>query len=323
MFCKSLITAVVLTGSLTGCGGSSDSDGGIGSVSYSGVTTSAEISSENSEALASSGSEVAKGLIGGESSGVALPFGVVATSTSAELNGILVDITKDILGKVTFSNIPVAATETETLQGNCGGSYAVTFSDNGSFTATFNDYCESEVTVDGSMSGKATETSSSIQYNNITISFGDEVFTMSGSSSCTTTSTSETCNENIQVAQDGVVSTISYTETCTFDSDGFSNYNCTENEYFVGDSGNTYQVDDSEISGSDTFGWDVSGTFYDPTYGYLEFAAVGLMICDNGNFESGSITLTDDSNSTLLITFISCTEMTVSLDNGTAETIAQ
>jgi hypothetical protein len=319
---KSLITAVVLAGFLTGCGGSSDSDGGVSGISYSGVTTSAEISSENSEALASSGSEVAKSLIGGESSDVALPFGVVATSTSAELNGILVGITKDILGNGTFSNIPVAATTTITEEGGCGGSYTVTASDNGSFTVTFNDYCESEITVDGSMSGKETETSSSIQYNNITISFGDEVFTMSGSSSCTTTSTSETCNENIQVTQGGVVSTISFTETCTFDSDGFSNYDCTENEYFTGDSGNTYQVDDSQVSGNDSNGWNVSGTFYDPTYGSLEFTAVDLMICDNGNFESGTITLTDDSNSTLLITFISCTEMTVSLD-GTAETIAQ
>jgi hypothetical protein len=322
MFCKSLITAVVLTGSLTGCGGSSDSDGGIGSVSYSGVTTSAEISSENSEALASSGSEVAKGLIGGESSGVALPFGVVATSTSAELNGILVDITKDVLGKVTLFNIPVAATQTQTLQGGCGGTMEISASDSGAFTVTYNDYCDFNLMINGSMTGTLTETSSSIDYNNISITFGGEAFTMSGSSSCTMTSTTETCNENIQVTQNGVVNTVSYTETCVLDSDGDSTFDCTENEYFIGDSGNTYQVDDSEISGSDTFGWDVSGTFYDPTYGYLEFAAVDLMICDNGNFESGSITLTDDSNSTLLITFISCTEMTVSLD-GTAETIAQ
>ena len=89
------------------------------------------------------------------------------------------------------------------------------------------------------------------------------------------------------------------------------------------DNGQTYQVEDSFVNGSNSNGWNAGGTFYDPTHGSVDFYATNIQYCTNGNIESGTITLTDESDNTLQVTFTGCSEMTISLDNGTAATVAQ
>jgi hypothetical protein len=326
---KSLILSAVVTALLTACGGSSDSDsnslGGNGSaITYSGVTTPATITSDNSEALAESGTAVTKSLTARDNS-AQLPIGITSNTQSAQASETIRNSIKQIRSNKDSSSLPIGITEEETISGNCGGSATSTYTDT-NFSSTFNNFCENGTTINGTISGSYTATTDSWTSNNITISVEGSTITFSGSGTCSYTDTAEveteTCADNIQITENGITNNYSFSETCIY-TVSTGAYDCTETEYLQADNGQTYQVDDSYVSGNNTNGWYASGTFYDPAHGSVDFYASNIQYCQNGNIESGTITITDDSDNTLLVTFVSCSEMTISLDNGTAETVAQ
>jgi len=92
---------------------------------------------------------------------------------------------------------------------------------------------------------------------------------------------------------------------------------------FAGTNGRTYRISNATFSGSAESGYDVEARVFDGDHGYIDIVATGLIPCESGGFSSGSIVVTDSSDSEVLeITFVSCSEMTVTF-NGNAETIAQ
>lgn len=322
---KSLLFSAAVITLLTGCGGSSDSDsnGFSGSsVTYTGVTTPATINSDNSEALAESSAAVTKSLTSSSSSD-SLPFSIISNSQSNEIGKTIKSIVNQALENSTeSSNLPTGISEVQ--NGNCGGTASGTGTEN-QFSVTFNDFCNNGTTINGTVSGSETDSSRSWNTNNISISSTDDTITFSGSSNCTKTETADTktesCTQNIQATQNSVTSNVSFTEVCV-ENVSTGHNECTQIDYIQGDNGQTYQVEDSSVFGNNTSGWYASGTFYDPTHGSIDFRASNIQYCENGNIQSGSITLTDESNNTLSVTFNSCDEMTITL-NGTATTVAQ
>jgi hypothetical protein len=326
-FNKSLILSVAVTMLLTACGGSSDSDSkGIGAgsaITYSGVTTPATITSDNSEALAESGTAVTKSLTASDNTDQ-IPFAIVSNTQSDEVGKTVNRILNQVLDNTAeSSNLPIGITEVE--NGSCGGTATANGTEN-QFQVTFNNYCDDGLTINGVMSGSETDLSSSWSTNGLTVSGPNGTMTMSGSSSCTTTEAAntytETCTQNVQVSSNGITSNSNYTEVCIITYDPTYNEDCTETEYLQASNGQIYQVEDSYVSGSDSNGWNTGGTFYDPTYGSVYFYASNIQYCANGNIQSGSITLSDESNNFLSVTFNSCDEMTITLD-GNSTTVAQ
>lgn len=320
---KSLIISATLVTLLTGCGGSSDSSSGISQISYSGVKTPATISAENSEDLALSSAAVTNSLIGNENTD-ALPFGISTNNQSVKAGKMVNSLINNVRSSVTESpNLPIGITEEQV--GSCGGTAEASGSES-KYKVTFNNYCEDGITINGTVSGSETESSSSWSSKNVSITTTDGTMTFSGSGTCTYTETedteTETCTQNIKVTANGITNSASFTEVCVSSYSPSYQETCTETEYIKAANGLTYQVEDSEVNGNNTYGWDVEGTFYDPTHGSIDFEASDILYCDNGNIESGSISLTDESNNTLAVEFTNCEEMTITF-NGSATTVNQ
>ncbi len=310
-----LIGVVSAIATLTGCGGSGSDSSNFGGVGYSGSTSPAVISEDNSGELADSGVVVTKSLT--QSENVDLPFGVTLSgSLPVDVQKKLNKILKSNRTSVATSNLPVGITET--VSGECGGSVTYSGSET-SFTATFNNYCESGVTISGKMSGSSSDSSYTESFNNITVSIEGETFVMSGSNTYKETSTQYIETGDIQVTFDGETFAYSYTETCGKTSP----YDCTYSENVQAGNGLSYRIDDSNVS-EGVNGWNVAARLYDPNYGYVEYVANNIQYCTDGSghIESGSIILTDSNTNVLRVDFNDCTEMTITF-GGNADTIAQ
>lgn len=320
---KSLIISAALVTLLTGCGGSSDSSSGVSQISYSGVKTPATISADNSEDLASSSAAVTNSLISNDNSDD-LPFGIATNTQSAKAGKTVNTIIGQVRSNLSdSSNLPMGITEN--INGSCGGTANASGSET-KYKVTFNNFCEDGITLNGTVSGSETDSSSSWSSKNVSITTADGTMTFSGSGTCSYTETedteTETCTTNMTVTANGMTNSSSFTEVCVSSYSPSYQEICTESEFIKADNGKTYQVEDSSVEGDNTNGWNVEGTFYDPTHGSIDFQASNIQYCDNGNIQSGSITLTDESDNTLLVTFTSCDEMTITF-NGSATTVNQ
>ncbi len=147
---------------------------------------------------------------------------------------------------------------------------------------TFGDY---SVVTDGTGSLEYDNGITTTEFN-LTITTNDETYTMSGT---------WTCSDMLD---------------CTFDE-----------EFSV--EGVDYQVSNVEVSGNTSSGFNISGRINHSDLGYVDFVATGLVQCTDGGFESGNIVITDSTSSEVVsITFVSCTEMTITFNN-VSETVAQ
>lgn len=178
---------------------------------------------------------------------------------------------------------------------------------NGGGTAGYN-YDENNTSGYGSFS---------ISYNNCKYSYGGESTTIDGTATWVINQdNSYYYAYDLTVSYGGEV----YRITATLECD--SEYNCSYTDDFSY-SGVSYRVADVSVSGSSSSGFNVSATVYHESLGYVEIGATGLIMCDNGGFSSGNITVQDSSNTEVLsITFDSCTSMTVEYD-GVATTVSQ
>ena len=98
---------------------------------------------------------------------------------------------------------------------------------------------------------------------------------------------------------------------------------CTYFEDFSSD-GVDYRVSDVSVSGDNLSGYDIVATIYVGDLGYVTITAENIVICDNGNIESGTVYVTDSTDAVVLqIDFPGdCATMTVTY-NGVASTVTQ
>ncbi len=108
------------------------------------------------------------------------------------------------------------------------------------------------------------------------------------------------------------------TVTCT----GGSEFSCSYTEDFSAD-GRRFRIENVQVSGNNTSGYNVSVRVYDEEFGYVDISATGITICDNGNIGTGQIQVTDSTGNVVLqIDFTNCDQMVVTFD-GVGTTLDQ
>ena len=247
--------------SLISCGGS---DGG----DDENTTGVAIITTENEAALATAATEAAKAAI--NNAGV----GFKKAAKNYEIAEF------DMAALVDMSEVCVTGNASTDINENTGNG-VITY-DSCDFGGVF---VNGTVTLTTTNSGDVWTTS--IVYNNFTVSAG------------------------------GITETLDLTTVCT------SNINtgatsCTYDSKTLGIDGRTYSVSGASVSGNSFNGYTVSATVTDPDYGTLSITTNSAITfnCSNGQPDSGEIQFTDGSGNTVVVTFNSCSSFTVSYNGS-------
>lgn len=86
-------------------------------------------------------------------------------------------------------------------------------------------------------------------------------------------------------------------------------------EDFTGEDGTDYRVENVEVTGNASSGYNMTARVYHETYGYVDIVATGLILCSNGNIQAGSIQVTDATGGVVLtVSFSNCDDYTVTFD---------
>lgn len=282
--------------SVIGCGGDSDGGDGSSATSYNGSQVQAAITTDNSEQLARSATE---GATKAAAEGDLSSFPLAIQTTSHELaENIIVDRLPQVLDYLSNSSLPSAYQEE--VPCDVSGSVLATVDDSidassesipesGSMTMDFRDCRDDETST---VNGTATTTFTgdggfTTVYQNFTVAYTDPI------------------------TGEQVVETI---EKMTIVCDG--NYGCSVQSDFVGTDGRTYRIEDMTVSGSDTSGWNVSATVYDPDLGSVNFETTDplMLDCPTGVPSSGALSMRGSNSVVATVTYTSCTEFQVCLE---------
>ena len=245
------LLTIIATGDGGGGGG-----GGSAGISYSGITDPAPIDDDNAEDLAVGAYE--GGRLGGAigALGVVQPVSNVGYSRVVQISQILGGSLHqvDFMSRSEETFIGAIYTETGTIYGNCGGSasYSVSVNDQtGDFSGSlsFSSYCEDGVTISGavSFSGKVDLVTEellrfSLSFSTLSGTSGGDCFTLHG-----------TITTDLTVYP--YVMTVSM----------LVRDNSTGKVYWVKDYTMIVTEEATYIE------VDLSGTYYDPDYGYITF----------------------------------------------------
>ena len=299
---SAMILAGCLGGGGGGGGGSSD-DG-----SFSGNTDPASVSSQDDAAAVSyAATEGAYQAINSETT--SLPTAAVIQSTNVE-DELTADLLELIEENEQLSLSPTAATTL--LTGDCGGEVRFDSDDeqnsnpdNGTveFSYTYDSYCITssdggQITTDGTGDYTATYENGQLVEYSMT---WDLTYTLDDGQT--------------------IVSELSGTTTCDFSDNTFS---CTFSDDFTGPNGETYRVENVSVSEDNNGNYGVSARVYDGDLGYVDFEAsdINRRDCDNGNFQGGTITITDGEGNTIEVQFTNCNDCVVTF-NGVSNTYDQ
>jgi len=299
--------------SITGCGGGGG--GGTGVSSYSGSQEQATITTDNSEQLARSATEgateataplPATGGGGGAEALSAFPLGIQTTTSYELTEKIIADSLPQVLEYLNNSSLPSAyqekipcsvsgsilavgddsiANNTDQTSAPESGTMTMDFRDcREDNTSTFNGTATINFTGGGGLT---------VVYQNFTVAFTDPT---------TGEQVAETI-ENMTIVCDG-------NDRCSIQSD------------FVGADGRTYRIEDVTVLGSDSFGWDVSATVYDPDLGsiIIDTTSPLMLDCPTGVPSSGALSITGANNAVVTVDYTSCTEFQVCFE-GVCNTV--
>ncbi|MBC2710155.1 MAG: hypothetical protein HGJ94_03865 [Desulfosarcina sp.] len=257
---KHLVLAVLLAVSLTACGGGGGGGGGVSpsGISYTGLTTQAAIDENNA-------ADLSTGAYQGGQIGDALSIGAIQDGESGsvgcwrtlKVSQVLEDALHKVDPTIRSGGTFVGAIETEsgTIDGNCGGnaSFSISVNDQtGVFSGSlnFNSYCEGGVTLSGAVSFSGQVDLYSDELIEFDFSFDD----------LTATSGSDSFTLNGDISFDYIGSTATLTITMLLKD----NY-----------TGKVYKVENYIVTLTELPSYvdvEVSGTFFDPDYGYVSIS---------------------------------------------------
>lgn len=302
-FCLPLLGAVMLTA----CGGdSSDDNSGPSTVSYSGETGPATISSNNADSLSSSSEDVVVRAIESETASDDLDdfgsIGVSANTTDTDSAREALQAAVLTVIQSELANTVTAATTT--INGDCGGTLVLNSSDSRA-VFDFNNYCDDGGVINGSLiletSTSGSTTTLVMTYDDVRISEDGETVILTGTM---TTRVNQNTGDliggewNYVASVDGESITSNGSYTCS------SNFACEYSQNLTGSNGTVYRINDLDVTDWGSY-YDVSATFYHPDYGYMELEAENITSCSDGSIGSGEISLSDSSNE-LTIVFVGC-----------------
>lgn len=302
---RNALLLTILTLTLAACGGGgSDSGGSVASVVYSGSVSQAAVTAQNAEPIAEA---VAKGTMSSGSVGATGGIGVIESGSGEGLSaywvaGILSQTVIDAVDN-NSSTLNYGLSEQLSEVGDCGGTLTGSLTINESTfdlsgTFYFNGFCHERRTINGSinLSGNLF-TSFSMTFTSVTFSSAGESVTMNGSF---TTS-------NLSVSGMRVTMNLDARNNNTGETIRMSNYIV---DYLIGASSMTMDI--------------VSGTFYDPTNGYVSVVTTSPLVQNYADAypSSGTIVATGTGNSKVRLVVLSSTQVLISADadgNGTYE----
>ena len=247
--------AVLLAVSFTACGGGGGDGGSPAGASYTGLITQATIDENNAEDLVTGAYQ------GGHTGAVIGNVGAIQTGQSGnvgrprmlKVSQVLEDALRqvDLMSRSSGTFVGIIYTETGMISGACGGSASYTVNvdnETGHFSGSFifNSYCDDGVIITGgaSFSGQVDVyidelLNFSFFFNNLTVTSGSDFFTLDGDISVDVTGSSAIMTMTMLLRDN---------------------------------TGEVYLVEDYNMTLTE--GWnyidiELSGTYYDPDYGYV------------------------------------------------------
>lgn len=297
------LSCVIFLGiiSIIGTGGGGG-DGGGGGITYTGITTQAEITNTNAELFAAGA--FSAGQTGSTFSGI----GAVEESSDGNISSFrtfrISQILKDAVLQVDLSSITnppfIGATESGTENGPCGGtaSYSIQYNEStGVFsgTFTFNSYCDSGVVISGSTTVNGTINIGTPTFDDIHFHFtnlSDGSSTLSG-------------QLNMDLAVDPIRA----------DFDTYLKDNAT-NTVFWAHNYVMYITEGVDGIGSYLDVEITSGKYYEPDYGYVTISTqTPFRVYDLDLWpSSGVMVVTGTGNTKVRLTAISNTQCQIDAD---------
>ena len=292
-----ILIVSVLTAIVYGCGGGGGGGGVPAGITYSGLTTPALIDENNAETLSLgvytggdiSGDLIITGAVLNDEPGIdTLNF----LSFDQQIKNALFNI--DLGSRTTGIYAGATYTDSQTINGSCGGSYliSVTIDDvTGNYNGDlqYSNYCENGLTLHGPITFSGTFDLNKLTFinmfmtaNNVTSSNGVETVTISG--------------DMDTVFHDGLPLSL------TFTINSLIKYSSTSKVYKLQD----YQmiITDGTDGEGDFVQVVLTGKYYDPDYGYVDittpnplkiyfldmFPSEGIVILDGENGSVGGST---------------------------------
>ena len=168
----------------------------------------------------------------------------------------------------------------------------------------------------------SSSSSGTFTYNNCSFSAGYSINGTITYSYNTTTRIYKYTYNNVTVKYGNQTYTINSSMTCDFSS---GSYKCSYSSDFTGSNGVKYKSSNVTVSGSNTSGYNVKATITHPNYGSITIVATGIKICTNGRIGEGTITVTDSTGSVVIeATFSGCNSSTITYTyKGITKTITQ
>ena len=293
-----IITALTIPYTYGGCsggGGGDESDG----ITYSGLTSSAQISETNAEDIAAGA--FSTGLIGDSMAGLSLEQAstdyFIREFRTVKVPLILTDSLYQIdFAKAWIGGLQAAVhTERDTINGNCGGSmsYSVTVDDaKGTFNGSFNfsGYCSDGTTINGRARFNGRINTATNEFIRARFSFDN----LSGGGF--------TLDGDLEI--DFTVSP----NLITFNAYGQDTI-----------SGKTYWIRDYSILIDEYTGFveiEMAGRFYHPDYGYVTLSTTVPFVLHDGDDwpTSGALIVTGENNSKAKLSAIDNLHCTIEAD---------
>jgi hypothetical protein len=302
LICLACVVALGLM-TIVATGGDGGGGGGGGGITYTGITSQATIDDTNAV-------DLSVGPYQGCDTGMA--FGTFGAVQTAEHNQIgasrvlkLAQTSAEAILQVDVNAPPgvvvsgAVVTESDTIPGDCGGnaSYTIEVDDvTGEFSGTmnFNDYCSEGITLSGrtSFSGKFdVDTENflriSLSLHTVSVTLDSDSFTTSGSISFNFQASPSTATIDIRIRD-----------------------NSTGKVYWAND----YTITIVEESGYVEV--EMSGRYYDPDYGYVDFHTDTPFRIDDGDEwpSAGVLTVEGEGGTKAQLTALSSTTYRVDAD---------
>lgn len=298
---RAMLFTVVLavTALLSACSGGGSGGGGSSALSYTGVTTAAVITNSNAKTLALE--SFSTGTSAGSTQNTAKTVAVVDTTYTAPDIGVIVSrlittsqtAAQGLVTTTASGNRTTLVSIQQTLApmtGNCGGTASGTLTiddatSNTYATIIFDNYCDTGVTLSGSMNFSLILDTTSPDYGLMTMNF-----------------------TNVHVI--GALTSLVISGSIQYDS-LVLNPATTINMLLQSSVGRVYKIQNltmTEVTGTDVTGdyTDISmnGRLYDPDFGYVDMTTTLQMRVYTTDYwpSSGSYILTGNGNATVTLT---------------------
>jgi hypothetical protein len=282
-----LFSLFLLQGCGGGGGGDSDGSSTSGGTTYTGSTAEATVDASNAKELATGAASGTQQAVASEAlSGVAMRPQPTPTTKLGEAAPRIAQW----IGQL---GSPNAAKTTDVTDDICDAG--------GTAVADTND----------------AETQGTITFTNCAMSdMEGGTIVMNGSLTFSANSSADSLSMvfNVTVNYIGESQSINMTLACSNVSS--ASISCSMSSDFEGVDGRVYRIEDLVVSGDEVSGFNVSMTFYDPDYGWVEVTTTQPLTydCTEAVPGSGMLTLSGASASSATVSFDSCSSYTVTVD---------